>query len=213
MAKYTDDIKKKVKDAKIEFLILNVLLILLGGMMIAFRTGINLILCMAIGIGLCIWGVIRAISYFRKKSPEVLGSFGLVQGCAMIGMGIYMLVEPAFFGRMIGVLLAIGLIIAAVVKFQYAFDFMKLNSKYWWIHLIIAVVMAGLGVLALLKPFGIANFIMAFIGISLIFSSLWDIASLIMMSRIVKGIQKTAKKKSRFVDAEAKDNFDVQDDN
>ena len=76
------------------------------------------------------------------------------------------------------------------------------------IHLIGSGIMLICGILALTKPFGIANFIMMFIGLSLIFSSVWDIITLISVSRILKNIAEP-EKDSRYVDAEAYDEEDT----
>ncbi len=200
--KISDGIKKKVKNMQTEFIVLNAALIVLGILMIAFSSTFNEIICMAIGIGLCLWGVMRVIAYFRLHKQEVFGSFGLVQGCAMIGFGIYFLVNPKFFGSIIGIALAIVLLITAVTKFQYAFDLLKLESPYWWIQFIAAGLIAVCGILAITKPFGLANIIMVFIGISLIASSLWDIITVLRISNILKNGIKQAKKKSRYVDVE-----------
>lgn len=202
-----DEIKNKLKSIRFEFLVLNAALILLGILMVCFPIGFNSIICLAVGIGLCIWGIVRVISYFRLPKENVFGSFGLVQGGAMIGFGIYFLVNPELFIQIIGVSLAIILLVTAVVKFQYAFDFLKIGANYWWVHLIGAVIMLICGILALTKPFGIANIIMIFIGFSLIFSSIWDIITVLKISNILKKGVKNAKSKSKYVDV------DVEDDN
>lgn len=193
---------------KIELLILNIALIILGLLMFIFPYGFNAMICITVGTGLCIWGIIRVISYFMTKSEEIFGSFGLVQGGAMIGFGLYFLLNPSVFIQIIDASLGIILLITAVLKFQYAFDFFKMKSKKWWIHLIGSGIMLICGILALTKPFGIANFIMMFIGLSLIFSSVWDIITLISVSRILKNIAEP-EKDSRYVDAEAYDEEDT----
>ena len=72
-----------------------------------------------------------------------------------------------------------------------------------------AVVMAVLGILALTKPFGIANIVMILIGIGLIFSGLWDLISVIRMSAFVRdainGVQKKSKEKKQYVDVSVED--------
>lgn len=203
--KVSDNIKKKVKNMKTEFVVLNAALIILGILMIAFSSTFNEIICIAIGIGLCLWGVLRVIAYFQLRRDEVFGSFGLVQGCAMIGFGVYFLVHPKLFGSIIGIALAIILLITAVTKFQYAFDLLKLESPYWWVQFIAAGLIAVCGILAITKPFGLANIIMIFIGISLIASSVWDIMTVLRISHILKNGVKEAKKRSRYIDAQVDD--------
>ena len=76
-------------------------------------------------------------------------------------------------------------------------DFLKMDSKRWWIQLVGAVIMAVIGILALTKPFGIANIIMVFIGCGLIFSGIWDLASILRVSRIIKNTLNGSEIKSK----------------
>ena len=128
----------------------------------------------------------------------------------MLGFGIFFLVNPDFFVKFIDMALAIILLVTAVIKLQYAFDFLKLESSRWWIHLIGAVIMAALGILAMTKPFGIANIVMILIGCGLIFSGVWDLVSVLYMSKTVKdtvnGVKKKIKEQDKYV------NVDVDED-
>lgn len=204
-----ENVRKKIKDLKMEMILINAATIILGILMVAIPDSINGLICQTLGVLLCLWGIIRIISYFRMRADEIFGSFGMVQGCAMLGFGIFFLANPNFFVQIIDMALAIILLVTAIVKIQYAFDYMKLNSSHWWIHLIGAVVMLAVGILALTRPFGIANIIMVFIGCGLIFSGVWDLISVIYMSNMVKktvkGVQKKIKEQDKYVDVEAED--------
>lgn len=204
-----DEIRQKIKEVKAEMIIINIASVVLGILMVIFPNTINGLICQSIGGVLCVWGVIRIIQYFRARAENVFGSFGLVQGGAMLGFGIFLLANPNFFVSFIDGVLAIVLLVMAIIKIQYAFDFLKLESTKWWIHLIGAVIMAVLGILALTKPFNIADIVMIFIGYSLIFSGLWDLISVIRMSLFLKdvanGVKKKSKKDDKYVDTTADD--------
>ncbi len=195
--------KAKITKMKFEFLLLNIALFILGLLMVMFPTGFNNMICIAIGIGLCIWGIIRIVSYVSTKKEEIFGSFGLVQGCAMIGFGTYFLVHPDIFAKIVGAAIAITLLVTAVVKIQYAFDFLKLETKYWWIHFIGALIMALCGIFAFIKPFGTANLIMMFMGISLLFSSLWDIITVVYIFRSLS--KKMSKNSGEYINIPKED--------
>jgi len=127
----------------------------------------------------------------------------------MLGFGIFFLANPDFFVSIIDTALAIILLVMAVIKVQYAFDFLKLNSSRWWIQLLGAVVMAVLGILALTKPFGVANIVMILIGAGLIFSGLWDLISVIRMSVFVRdsvnGVRKKTAESQKYIDVPVED--------
>ena len=192
-----DSIMQNIRNIRSEMLIMNAAFIILGILMVSFPDKINVLICQGIGAALCIWGILRVIKYFMARAESAFGSFGLVQGGAMIGFGIFFLANPDFFVNIIDISLAIILLVMAVIKVQYAFDFLKMDSKRWWIQLVCAVIMAVIGILALTKPFGIANIIMVFIGCGLIFSGIWDLASILRVSRIIKNTLNGSEIKSK----------------
>lgn len=204
-----ETVKQNIKGIRSEIIIMNASMIILGILMICFPDKINGLICQGIGAVLCVWGIIRIVKYFMARAESAFGSFGLVQGGAMLGFGIFLLATPEFFVSIIDVTLAIVLIVSAVIKIQYAFDFLKMNSSRWWIQLLGAVIMAAFGILAMTKPFGIANIVMIFIGCGLIFSGIWDLVSIFRVSQILKytvnGVEKKVKEKSRIVDTTADD--------
>ena len=204
-----DEVRRNIRGVRNEMIIMNVATIILGILMVMFPDTINGLICQSIGAVLCVWGIIRMVKYFMERAENVFGSFGLVQGVAMLGFGIFLLVNPNFFVGFIDMVLGIVLLVMAVIKLQYAFDFLKLDSTRWWIQLIGAVIMAVLGILALTKPFGAANIVMILIGAGLIFSGLWDMISMHRMAGFVRdavnGVKKKEKEKSKYVDVEVED--------
>ena len=204
-----DEVRRNIRGVRNEMIIMNVATIILGILMVMFPDTINGLICQSIGAVLCVWGIIRIVKYFMERAENVFGSFGLVQGVAMLGFGIFLLVNPNFFVGFIDMVLGIVLLVMAVIKLQYAFDFLKLDSTRWWIQLIGAVIMAVLGILALTKPFGAANIVMILIGAGLIFSGLWDMISMHRMAGFVRdavnGVKKKEKEKRKYVDVEVED--------
>lgn len=204
-----DEVRGNIRGVKNEIIIMNAAMVVLGILMVMFPQMINGLICQGIGAVLCVWGIIRIIKYFVARAESAFGSFGLVQGGAMLGFGIFFLANPDFFVSIIDTALAIILLVMAVIKVQYAFDFLKLNSSRWWIQLLGAVVMAVLGILALTKPFGVANIVMILIGAGLIFSGLWDLISVIRMSVFVRdsvnGVRKKTAESQKYIDVPVED--------
>lgn len=204
-----DEVRGNIRGVKNEIIIMNAAMVVLGILMVMFPQMINGLICQGIGAVLCVWGIIRIIKYFMARAESAFGSFGLVQGGAMLGFGIFFLANPDFFVSIIDTALAIILLVMAVIKVQYAFDFLKLNSSRWWIQLLGAVVMAVLGILALTKPFGVANIVMILIGAGLIFSGLWDLVSVLRMSVFVRnavnGVNEEKEKQKKYIEVSAED--------
>ena len=190
-----------------ELILINAAAILIGILMVALPGMIRNLICQTLGALLCLWGIVRIINYFRTRTQSIFGSFGLVQGCAMMGFGVFLLVNFEVLGKIIDIALAIILLITAVFKLQYAFDFMKLKSPRWWIHLIGAIIMVGVGIFALVKPFSIADIaLIMVIGCGLIFSGIWDLVSILTISHSLKTafqqVKKKMDEKDKYVDAE-----------
>ena len=204
-------IKKKVNEMKAEMIILNAAIVTLGLIMIIIPEQFNTFIGQILGCVLCVWGLLRCISFFRLKKEDMFGSFALVQGAALIGIGVYFLINSDSFLRLLNIILIIMILVTGVLKLQNAINYYRLKSSKWWIHLIGAAILIILGLIALFKPGietnrnGAAIILTILIGASFIFSGMWDIISVVFMSRMVKKAADEASKKSRYVPAEAEE--------
>ncbi len=190
-------IYKKLKTIKLEIIIVAVALFVLGLFLVIFPAASQEIICKAIGVALCVWGVLRLINYFRIAGNEVLGSYGLVQGVTLLAFGMFFVIKPQVIGVFLGTALAIIIIVDGILKLQYAVDFYHLQSDKWWIELIGAVFMVVIGVIALLNPFSTTTALTVFIGIALMVEGVWDFISLM---RIVSVTKKAGKAISNIKD-------------
>lgn len=210
--KNLNDIKKKAKEVRNEFILINVGTILLGLFLVLFPGLSTDIICVAAGIFLGIWGLFKIIDYFKLRRNHIFGSFSMVQGCALLGFGIYILIFPQGLAALILTFLSLALLVTAVLKLQYAFDMLYVESATWWTQLVAAIIIAICGIIGLVNPFEASNMVMIFIGISFIVSGIWDLVTLIRFNNILSGVKKKVKntknkadKKSRLVDVEAED--------
>jgi len=174
-----------------EMFVSNLAVFLLGLLMILFPAASGSIICRAIGAILLLWGIARAIAYFRIDRLEIFGSFALVQGAAGIGFGLYILLRPEVLAAVLIVVLSIFLLIGGVRKLQYGFDLARLKAFGWWVELVGAVIMSVLGIIALVNPFDAAESLMMYIGIALVVDAVWDMISMFYLSRKIKHIRQT----------------------
>lgn len=181
-------IGENTKSIKRELIFADCAIIILGLLMVIYPGKASDFICWALGVILCIWGVIRIIHYFSSPVHEIFGSFALVQGAAFIGFGVFFLVDPRFVASIISVCLGIVLLISGILKLQYTFDFMRLKTRFWLVELIGSVIVIALGVLSLVNPFGAAETLMLFIGIAFLVNGVWDLFSIIYLSMAVKKV-------------------------
>lgn len=180
------EIIKKIKRIKRELIIVAAALIGLGILMIVFPTVSGIILCKGIGVALCVWGVLRLISYYKIMKNEVLGSFGLVQGVILVGFGAFFVINPEAIAMFINTAIAIVIVVDGVLKLQYAVDFHNMNVSTWWVELAAAVIMVILGVVALINPFSTITVLMIFMGVVLVIEGVWDLVAIIRISAFAK---------------------------
>ena len=171
-------------------------IIVLGVLMVVFPERSGDFICRAVGAILCVMGIFRVIAYFAYDRSELFGSFALVQGAAFIGFGVYFLARPQFLAAFLTVALALVLIIGGVMKLQYAIDLARMGSSLWWIELIGAIVMTALGVVTFLDPFEAASGLMIFIGISFLVDGIWDMISVLWLSKAVKRLKHAVEKEA-----------------
>ena len=84
---------KKIRGIKIELIIISIALFVLGLFLTIFPEVSQIIICRAVGIALCVWGVLRLMTYFRMSREDVFVSFGLVQGISLLAFGIFFVME------------------------------------------------------------------------------------------------------------------------
>lgn len=180
---------KEIKGIKIELIIISIVLFTLGLFLVIFPEISQLVICKAVGIALCVWGVLRLITYFRMAKEEVFGSFGLVQGISLLAFGIFFVMKPEVIAMFFGTVLAIVIIIDGILKLQYGIEFYRMEAKKWWIEAIAAALMVVMGIIALLNPFGSSVALMIFIGVVLMIEGASDLISIIRISGIIKRLK------------------------
>ena len=177
---------KKIRGIKIELIIISIALFVLGLFLTIFPEVSQIIICRAVGIALCVWGVLRLMTYFRMSREDVFVSFGLVQGISLLAFGIFFVMRPEAIAVFFGTAIAIIIIIDGILKLQYAIEFYHMEAQRWWIEAIVAALMV---VIALFNPFGSSTVLMMFVGIVLMVEGLSDLISIIRISSFIKNLR------------------------
>lgn len=180
---------KKIKGIKIELIIISIVLFALGLFLVIYPELSQLIICKAVGIALCVWGVLRLITYFSMAKEEIFGSFGLVQGISLLAFGLFFVMKPEVIAMFFGTILAIVIIIDGILKLQYGIEFYHMKADKWWIEAAVAAFMVVMGVIALFNPFDSSVALMIFIGIVLMVEGVSDLISIIRISAFVKKLK------------------------
>ncbi len=197
---------KQKQSIKRELIFTNIAVIVVGILIVVFPESSTNAICRAVGVVLTIWGFFRIGAYFASRVSYAFGSFGLVQGAAILGFGVYFLVSPETLASFLTVILSIILIVGGAMKLQYGIDLARIKAKAWWAPLIAAGVMITLGIIAIINPFAVATSLMMFIGISLIVNGVLDLAAIVFLSLMLKRIEKSERQttgQTDFVDVDS----------
>ena len=205
------ELNKAISKFKREVMFLALALILLGILFLAFPKSSTAIICYATGIVTCIWGFIRLVAHFRIDSMEVFGSYGLVQGAALLVVGIAIIANPDVLAKFITVVFGIIMLIDGTLKIQYSIDLGRIKVNGWIWVLVTAVLMIVLGVIAIVNPFETAVTLMIFLGCILIADGISDLIIIWYIVHSVKNIRREVERTQRSIvdgfDEELDDDF------
>lgn len=194
------NVKTRIKEMRTEFVVLSAAFVILGIVMIVMPDQFNDFVGKIVGGVLCAWGLLRCFTFLRLKGEDMIGSFALVQGAAMIGIGIYFLVQQDSFRNVLDMLLTIMILVLGVLKLQHAINFRKLRIDGWQLHLLAALVLVAVGVVALVEPaFSddkdvVLRIVTIITGAAFAVSGIWDIVSVLKLSKIIEKINKEFEK-------------------
>lgn len=185
-----EKLKSIVRSIKLRMVAAALLLIALGVLFVLRPGDSGLIICYIVGAVLCFFGIVRFIVYFTGDVSQAFGSFDLVGGAALLMFGGYILIRPEVLYGILTAVFGIILVVDGVMKLQYAIDLYRMKAAGWWLVLIVALLMAALGVVALFNPFGTMVTLMTFLGATLIADGVLDILSIAYLHTVAKRVEK-----------------------
>ena len=191
------------KNNKYRILLADVFMLAFGLVMIIFPAQSQNVICMILGGVLCLLGVFRILVYAVSERTKVFLSFALVTGAALLGVGIWILLKPEELAALLGTLLALVLIVTGVMKIQYAFDFLRLEAPYWWVQIIGAAVLIGLGIMGLVNVFKVMETLILFLGICFVVGAVWDLATILWLTGVDKATRLAKEREEAYAAAEA----------
>ncbi len=198
--------KKIFKNIKLTSLIFNIICVIFGICLIFFPETTKYTIILLFGLGMVLCGIIEIVNYFIYGYE----SLGFWIGCIDILFGIIIalsagiLTNIAIFAFVIGTLF----IFASLNKMQKSFNYRRLGAKNWWIDCIFAFIILILGIMIIANPFGSERVFNIFLGIAIIFNSVMEIVTSIIVTKRLKKIKHNIKdlvKKETIIDLDDDD--------
>ena len=169
--------KKFLKNVKKDMMLITVFQLLAGVLLLVFSGSVVRLISYICAAVLLVYGIMHAITYFKQQAAAS-GQYDLVKGVIGTAAGVILFVKPGILSGILFTILAIVIILDSVTKLQDALDLKKLNYQNWWIMMLLAIIMAVMGLIVLFNPFGTASMLVSFVGVVLILNAavdLWDI--------------------------------------
>ena len=121
------------------------LLTVVAGLLITvfYSVAINFV-CIAIGLGVTLLGIVCIVKYLRSESQE--NKYQLLIGLIAGAIGIYIISQPSFLQNLVAVAVGIVILFHGIIDCQKTAVLYKNGYKYWAAALIMSILTLGAGV-------------------------------------------------------------------
>ena len=171
-----------MRTAKIGYIAVSALMVLLGLALIIFPEISVSVLETVCGILFIVFGVIKLVGFFSKDLYRLAFQYDLVFGILMIVLGITMLVHPGSLANFICIALGVSILIDGLFRVQT-------SVEAWWL-IAVCGILAAVGALVLMfRPVESAPVLMVLVGISLVLEGILNLITVIVAVRIIKNQQ------------------------
>ena len=151
-----------IKNFKNMYSILTICLILL------IAPGIALdVVCIIFGIYMIIYGAVKIMGYFAKDAYQLAFQFDLALGIVIAIVGIVFVCRTARVVQLLSTCIGIVMLVDATFKIQTSIDSKRFGISRWWLMLILAVIVAAIGILLILMPGETTRLMVRLIGLNL----------------------------------------------
>ncbi len=161
--------KKLLKNVSVA----SVLVAIAGLILLIMPTLTNRIIVNGIGIVLLVYGVLRILHYMRRDAAEAMTEHDLSIGLICLVTGLFMLVYSDVVIGILPFLFGLFLIYGGARSIQTAFDIRRFHGTHWNFHLIVGILFAIVGIIAIRDPFSTAALLTRFIGLGLLLEGIY----------------------------------------
>ena len=176
---------KRLRVAKIGYIILSVLTCILGAVLVAVPDFSVRALCRLGGCLLIAFGCIRIVGYFSKDLYRLAFQFDLAFGILLIVLGLVLILRTNAAVHILCVLLGLATLADALLKVQIAIDSRQFGISKWWMILTAAILTGGAGAFLLFNPNAGAEVIMTLLGLSFLGEGILNLITVLCAVQIL----------------------------
>ena len=125
------------------------------------------VVCIIFGIYMIIYGAVKIMGYFAKDAYQLAFQFDLALGIVIAIVGIVFVCRTARVVQLLSTCIGIVMLVDATFKIQTSIDSKRFGISRWWLMLILAVIVAAIGILLILMPGETTRLMVRLIGLNL----------------------------------------------
>ena len=156
-----------IKNFKNMYCILTICLILVGAVLLIAPGNALDVVCIIFGIYMIIYGAVKIMGYFAKDAYQLAFQFDLALGIVIAIVGIVFVCRTARVVQLLSTCIGIVMLVDATFKIQTSIDSKRFGISRWWLMLILAVIVAAIGILLILMPGETTRLMVRLIGLNL----------------------------------------------
>ncbi len=171
------EIKKmdRMSQLKKSKIIAGIISLVLGAVLL-FWPGLTMgLICQIVGAALAVTGVLTAAVFFTQPEDSPFRVWSLIAGILIAAAGAGIFMRPAFLIELIPVVVGVIVLIDGTANLFETIGLMRQGYSRWWISLIFAVLTIILGIILIMRPFGVAQVITQAIGVIMMYNGISDI--------------------------------------
>lgn len=160
--------------------------IIAGLVQILWPLGSRLAICYIIGAALTIFGIYHIARYFSGNADYLFALTGLALGAGTAVAGILLLICAKAVVAIFGVLMALAIIAASILRLQLSFNMMRMGNAKSLPVMIFSLVMLVAGVIMLFAPIESVSLAATLTGICMLADGIMSIISLAFARDIIR---------------------------
>lgn len=177
---------KRIKAAKVGYIIISIMLCVLGIVLIAVPDFSASLLCWIGGAFLILFGCVKIIGYFSKDLYRLAFQYDLAFGILMIVLGAALIVRTDTMGNILCIFLGICILADALLKIQISIDSKTFGIRQWWLILAVAIITGAIGFLLVIRPWEGAQIVMLLLGIALLTEGVLNLVTILTAVKIIR---------------------------
>ncbi len=153
------------------------------------------IVCTLLGGMLLIYGLAQIVIYLINKERTMISQGMMVFGIVLAVIGVWILMQPDMIIMAVPVIVGVLIVIHGVHNVVQAVALKRDDYDRWWLALVFAALTVILGGILVYNPFEVAETVVRFIGLFLIYDGVSDIW---ILSRVFK----VKREKEKIIDVD-----------